>query len=216
MTLSSGTGTLLGTTTADIGTGAGNGTATFTNLQINVAGSKTLTATAATVLGFVASNAFTVAPAAASQLVFTTQPGSATAGARARAAASGATPGMRCSVVASADALAASLAQHRTWLGFLRADDVTPAVHGLDDVVTRLRRLDVDADELARIAAEHDNLWAAVALHPNEAPRLAAAGGLVAAYAEIEALARHAIEKRYRFFSYGDAMLLFPQPGQGA
>ena len=38
-------------------------------------------------------------------------------------------------------------------------------------------------------AAAHDALVAGVALHPNEAPRLAAAGHLEAAYAEIEALA---------------------------
>ena len=38
-------------------------------------------------------------------------------------------------------------------------------------------------------AATHDALVAGVALHPNEAPRLAAAGQLEAAYAEIEALA---------------------------
>ncbi len=39
-------------------------------------------------------------------------------------------------------------------------------------------------------AATHDALVAGVALHPNEAPRLAAAGQLEAAYAEIEALAQ--------------------------
>lgn len=38
-------------------------------------------------------------------------------------------------------------------------------------------------------AAEHPELVAGVALHPNEAPRLAAAGELEAAWAEIEALA---------------------------
>ncbi len=38
-------------------------------------------------------------------------------------------------------------------------------------------------------AATHDALVAGVALHPNEAPRLAQAGGLEAAYAEIERLA---------------------------
>jgi len=39
-------------------------------------------------------------------------------------------------------------------------------------------------------AATHDALVAGVALHPNEAPRLAASGDLEAAYAEIEALAQ--------------------------
>jgi TatD DNase family protein len=41
----------------------------------------------------------------------------------------------------------------------------------------------------AQVAALTDNVLAAVALHPNEAPLLAAAGGLEAALAEIEALA---------------------------
>ena len=40
-------------------------------------------------------------------------------------------------------------------------------------------------------AASHPQLLAGVALHPNEAPRLAAAGQLDAAFAEIEALADH-------------------------
>ncbi|GAA1478140.1 TatD family hydrolase [Nocardioides aestuarii] len=39
-------------------------------------------------------------------------------------------------------------------------------------------------------AATHDALVAGVALHPNEAPRLAATGGLEAAYEEIERLAQ--------------------------
>ncbi len=41
----------------------------------------------------------------------------------------------------------------------------------------------------AQLAQEHDAVLAAVALHPNEAPRLAAAGTLDAALDEIEALA---------------------------
>ena len=40
-------------------------------------------------------------------------------------------------------------------------------------------------------ATSHPQLLAGVALHPNEAPRLAARGALASAYAEIEALASH-------------------------
>jgi hypothetical protein len=46
ITLTSGTGPLQGTTTLDIGAGAGNGSAAFTNLRIDPAGTKQLTAAA--------------------------------------------------------------------------------------------------------------------------------------------------------------------------
>ncbi len=42
-----------------------------------------------------------------------------------------ATLGSRLTTVSSADALATTLATHRTWLGFLRADQVGPSVHVL-------------------------------------------------------------------------------------
>jgi len=58
--LSSGTGTLVGTTTLDIGTGAGNGTVSFTNLRIDAAGVKRLTASA-TGLTSAESDPFTIA-----------------------------------------------------------------------------------------------------------------------------------------------------------
>jgi len=62
--IASGTGTLQGTATLDIGTSAGNGTVTFTNLRIDAAGAKTLSATAAGSPTFAAttSTAFTVTP----------------------------------------------------------------------------------------------------------------------------------------------------------
>lgn len=44
----------------------------------------------------------------------------------------------------------------------------------------------------AKVAAEHDDIWAAVALHPNEAPKIHEAGGLTlleAAWREISELA---------------------------
>jgi TatD DNase family protein len=43
----------------------------------------------------------------------------------------------------------------------------------------------------AEVVAKHPEVLGGVALHPNEAPRLAAAGTLDAAYEEIEALAAH-------------------------
>ncbi|MCW3049670.1 MAG: Mucin-22 [Solirubrobacterales bacterium] len=84
VSIASGTGTLQGTATLDIGTAAGNGTVTFTSLRIDTAGGKTLQAAAAAgspTLANATSNSFTVSPAAASALAFSTQPGSATAGA---------------------------------------------------------------------------------------------------------------------------------------
>src|SRR5262249_3088326 len=81
VSLSSGTGPLQGTTALDIGTGAGNGTATYTNLRIDAAGTKQLTATAAGLLPAV-SNTFTIsASTTPSQLAFGVQPSTTTAGA---------------------------------------------------------------------------------------------------------------------------------------
>jgi hypothetical protein len=57
-----------------------NGVATFADLSVNLAGSKTLTATTAG-LTPATSTAFTISAAAAARLAFTTQPGGATAGA---------------------------------------------------------------------------------------------------------------------------------------
>ncbi|HEU0010069.1 MAG TPA: hypothetical protein VFT34_09670, partial [Verrucomicrobiae bacterium] len=72
-----GTGTLSGTTAQSTD---GSGVATFADLSINLAGSKTLTATsgAATPMG---SDPFAISPAGASQLAVVQQPTNATAGA---------------------------------------------------------------------------------------------------------------------------------------
>jgi len=58
--------------------------------------------------------------------------------------------------------------------------------------ITRVVQIGIDVPTSrwsVQTAAEHDAVLAAVALHPNEAPRLAAAGGLDAALAEIDRLA---------------------------
>ncbi|MGZ5569280.1 MAG: beta strand repeat-containing protein, partial [Limisphaerales bacterium] len=81
MSLIAGSGPLQGTTTRDIGTAAGNGSASFSDLRIDVAGNnKQLSASASSLTG-VSSSVFTVAHAAASTLTIQQQPSSsATAG----------------------------------------------------------------------------------------------------------------------------------------
>jgi hypothetical protein len=77
VSIASGTGTLQGTATLDIGTAAGNGTVTFTNVRIDAAGAKTLQAAAAAgspTVTSASSNSFTVSAAAANRLAFTTSP----------------------------------------------------------------------------------------------------------------------------------------------
>jgi hypothetical protein len=79
--LTAGTGPLQGTASMNIGTSAGNGTATYASLRIDVAGAdKQLTVTTTNGYSSDASSVFTVNPAAASKLVIATQP-SATASA---------------------------------------------------------------------------------------------------------------------------------------
>src|SRR5436190_2077639 len=63
LSLSAGSGALIGTISLDIGTGAGNGTAAFNNVSINAAGTgKSLTASASGLTSTV-STAFNIAPA---------------------------------------------------------------------------------------------------------------------------------------------------------
>jgi hypothetical protein len=61
--LSAGTGPLLGTTTLDIGTSAGNGVVSFTDLQIDSAGTDKQLTASATGMGSATSSVFTVAKA---------------------------------------------------------------------------------------------------------------------------------------------------------
>src|SRR5207249_7883796 len=57
LTLSAGTGALQGSTNADIGTSAGNGVVTFTNIQVSAAGSgKQITASASSMTNAVSAS----------------------------------------------------------------------------------------------------------------------------------------------------------------
>jgi hypothetical protein len=80
VSIDTGSGTLLGTATKDIGTADGDGTATFTNLEIDASGSKTLKASAAAgspSLSDAISSPFTVSPGTADASQSTLTPTSA-------------------------------------------------------------------------------------------------------------------------------------------
>jgi TatD DNase family protein len=75
------------------------------------------------------------------------------------------------------------------WLG---TEDALAAAAAVN--VTRIVQIGCDLAGAAwavEVAASHDRLVAGVAIHPNEAPKLAAAGKLASALAEIERLAAH-------------------------
>src|SRR5438093_2993626 len=82
LSLTGGTGPLQGTASFDVGTDAGNGTATFTDLRIDAAGAgKQLTASASGLTSAL-SAVFTVNPGPAASLAIQTQPATVTAGAQ--------------------------------------------------------------------------------------------------------------------------------------
>ncbi len=73
--------------------------------------------------------------------------------------------------------------------------DVADAVARARSVgVTRLVQVGCDLDGIAftmDVIERHPEIVGAIALHPNEVPRLAGSGGLAAAYAEVERCATH-------------------------
>jgi len=69
LSLSNGTGSLLGTTSLDIGTNAGNGTAAFTNIQITTAGLEKRFTASAVGLSNAISSAFNIQPATVTGVV---------------------------------------------------------------------------------------------------------------------------------------------------
>jgi hypothetical protein len=81
MTLSSGSGPLLGLTTLDVGTNAGNGLVAFTDLEIDIAGTNKQLSASASGLSNALSSVFSVSAATAARLTLQTQPSAtATAG----------------------------------------------------------------------------------------------------------------------------------------
>src|SRR5439155_18485409 len=74
LSLTGGTGPLQGTASVDIGTAAGNGTATFTNLRIDAAGAGQQLTASASGLTSAMSAVFTVNPGPAATLAIQTQP----------------------------------------------------------------------------------------------------------------------------------------------
>ena len=104
----------------------------------------------------------------------------------------------RHSIPARPEPLPIALVDNHTHLDIVRDD--APSL-SLDDAlaaaaavgVTKLVQIgcDVQAAEISvRMAHDHPAIVAGVALHPNEAPRLAQSGGLAAAYDRIAELAR--------------------------
>src|SRR5258708_5181392 len=82
LSLNQGSGPLQGTPTQDIGTGAGNGTISFADLQIDAAGTNKQLTASANGLSSGSSSLFSVNPSTATSLAIQTQPPSAaTAGA---------------------------------------------------------------------------------------------------------------------------------------
>ncbi len=73
--------------------------------------------------------------------------------------------------------------------------DVAEAVDRARSVgVTRFVQVGCDLDSIAftmDVIDQHPEIVGGIALHPNEVPRLAASGGLEAAYAEVERCATH-------------------------
>src|SRR5262249_7623639 len=74
LSLTSGSGPLLGTTTLDIGTSAGNGVVVFSNVEIDAAGNNKQLTASASGLTSALSSVFTVNASAAATLVILTQP----------------------------------------------------------------------------------------------------------------------------------------------
>ena len=107
--------------------------------------------------------------------------------------------GAHSGLPAATDPLVASVVDTHCHLDMCAADDgptVSDALAAAASVgVTKVIQVGCDVPGsrwAAQVAAEYDDIWAAVALHPNEAPKIHATGGLTlleAAWREIGELA---------------------------